>query len=404
MHIERLDRSWLEVPIFRHVISSPEQVQQLISYKVREVYIDTDKGSDVADVDSGAAPPVETVPPPPASVDLPTGLPLDAVPFIEEIAAADRTFHKALGTISSAMELARAGRMVQLEPVSETVDGMIASILRNRDAMTAIASMKECSEAVYQHCVRVCVLALVFGHHVGCTRDDLKALGMGAILHDIGKMQVPDEAQPSHRAMSEEQYKLYKKHPIIGAKYLNQMGHIGKRSLMILLQHHERADGSGFPLGLADDEILELSKLVVIADTYDKLTMREAPQERLTPYDAIRWIRTWGRQQYNAELVSAFEQALGLYPVGSFVRLSDNRAGIVLSVHHNATLLPRVWVVFDAEHRLLPAGQVVDLAAQEGRNPVTIISALNPEKLGIDLATYIKDKHVFSGQWPEPAA
>ena len=398
MYVARLDRSWLDVPIFRHRITSPEQVRQLRQHQVREVFIDTEKGDDVA-----ASPGGDGAARPPAAASLfgrRAASPVDPTPFEQEIAQADRTFHQALDTISSAMEAVGSGGPMDLEPVNEVVDGLIASILRNRDAMTSLATLRGVSEDIYQHCVRVSILSLVFANHMGVSRADLKAVGLGAILHDVGKVDIPAQIRAAAQPLTQDEFKLFKKHPLLGARKLKAQKGINKRALMVLLQHHERADGSGYPLGLQDDEILELAKVVMVADTYDKLTMREHQGAKLTPYEALAWIREWGGRQFSKTVVDGFEEALGLYPVGSFVRLSDNSLGIVLSVHHNTALMPKVWLVFDGNHRMLPDGRIVDLANQRSRNPISIVAAVKAEDLGIDLAGYVHEKRIFESALP----
>lgn len=400
MYVDRLDRSWLDVPIFRHQITSPEQVRLLRQHKVQEVFIDTEKGGDVDETPGSGQALVPASPRPSGRRSPP---PVDPVPYVQEIAEADRTYHKALDTISSAMIAISKGESMDLEPVNDVVDGMIASILRNRDAMTSLATLKEVSEDIYQHCVRVSILSLVFANQLGVSRQDLKAVGMGAIMHDFGKIEVPEDIRAAAKPLTQEEYLQFKKHPLLGAKMLNNRQGIGKRALMVMLQHHERADGSGYPLGLEDDEILELSKVVAIADTYDKLTIREMQDTKITPYEAMQWIRDWGGRQFSSEMVDAFEQALGLYPVGSFVRLSDNSLGVVLSVHHNAALMPKVWLVFDAQHRMVPDGNIVDMAVQKTKSPLSIMAAVSPESLGIDLPAYIRDQGIFDGILPTEA-
>jgi HD-GYP domain-containing protein (c-di-GMP phosphodiesterase class II) len=393
MYVERIDRSWLMVPVFRNLIESDEQVRRLRLWDVREVVINTEKGTDAA---ASAAPDLDAPAPavPPETVD--------AVPYQEEVAGANSVYEQALRSASRMMDAVRAGQSPDVGVAGATVDRMIASILRNRDALASMTQLKEFSETTFQHCVRVCILSLVFGTRLGFTRADLKTLGMGALLHDVGKMKLPEELINKARPFSNDEFEQYRAHPLLGARLFDGASRIEKASLLVLLQHHERCDGSGFPQGLTEDEISRMAKLVMIVDTYDNLTMGREGGRKLSPSEALKWLREWGSQSYDPALVDEFVAALGLYPAGSLVRLSDNRLAIVISVHHNPAMLPKIWVVFDDRHRLLPEGLELDLGEQQSNRPLTIVSAVVPEKVGFDLPGYVRERGLLTGR--EPAA
>jgi putative nucleotidyltransferase with HDIG domain len=393
MYVERLDKSWLLVPVFRNPIESDEQVRRLRQYDVHELVINTEKGIDLPA--AGPARRRGRAPDHPVVLGA-----VDAVPYAEEVAGANRVYEHALQSVSRMMDAVRAGQSPDLGLAGETVDQMIATILRNRDALSSLTQLKAFSESTFQHCVRVCILTLVLATRLGLTRHDLKAAGIGALLHDVGKMRLPQEIAEKKTSLTPKQYEQYQTHALLGARLFDGASQIEKQSLLVLLQHHERADGSGFPQGLVGDEISRVAKMVMIVDSYDNLTMGREDARRLSPYEALKWLREWGTQGFDAKLIEEFVAALGLYPVGSFVRLSDNRLGIVVSVHHNPAMLPRVCVVFDARHELLPEGELIDLSEQHWPQPLTIVSALVPEKLGFDLAGYVKERGLLSGRLP----
>ncbi|MBI4081250.1 MAG: DUF3391 domain-containing protein [Candidatus Lambdaproteobacteria bacterium] len=393
MFIERLDRHWLSVPVFRPLITGERQVQQLKSYKVREVYINTDKGLDLPASERPKAPPE-----PQAAAPSPHPPAVDPVAYFDEVPTAERIHDRALQHIGTLMSAVREGKALPLEPVQESIDEIIASIVRNRDALHSLLHLKTHSESAFRHSMSVAILSLLLGYHIGLSRLDLEILGTGAALHDIGKMRLMKALLEKTGELTPEEYQTYKTHALEGAKILDGYKEIKRQSLMILLHHHERGDGSGFPQGLVAEEIAPLAKPVMIADTFDKLTNGDTEKGHLSPYEAMDWIRKWGSQEFGPDLVQAFEEAFGLYPVGSFVRLSDNRLGLVLSIHHSPRLLPQVWIVFDALHQLVPPGEIVDLAQQEGENPLSITAALRPESFGFDLPGYIRETAPFLGE------
>ncbi|MEE8556060.1 MAG: HD domain-containing phosphohydrolase, partial [bacterium] len=388
MYVEQLDRSWLLVPVFRNPIVSGDQVRKLKEWDVREVVIDTDKGTDSPAAATG-----------PASG--PAGRP-DPVPYEVELSGANTIYEEALDSVSRMMDAVRNGEKPDVALADATVDELIGSVLRNRDALASLLSLKEHSDATFQHCVRVCILTLVFCTRLGFARSESKSVGIGALLHDIGKTQLPLALVEKQTPYEAEEFQDYRTHPLLGAQLFDQASGIEKRSLLVLLQHHERSDGSGFPQGLVKDEISRMASMVMIVDTYDNLTTGRQGKARMTPYEALQWIRQWGGPGFDAQLVDEFVSALGLYPVGSFVRLSDHRLGIVLAVHHNPALLPKVWVVFDAQHRMLPEGETIDMAHQPSSSPLSIVTSLLPQKLGFDLPGYVRERGLLTGQVPEP--
>ena len=390
MYVERLDRHWLEIPTFRRRITNKTQIEQLSVYHVREVYINTAKGSDLEEgaVGVGAISREEARQPPP----LPS---LDPYPLSQEIAHAERTYDRALSTLRKALDDVLRGEEPNIDPVEEILDEMIHSVVRNRDALSCLLSLRAHNESIYQHCLRVGILSLVFARYVGYGREHTKALGMAALLHDLGEIQIPSLYQRSTLPMNDKQYQILQRHVALGARKLQSKRGFPKLSLMIMLQHHERVDGSGYPNGLKGDAILDLAKILMIADTYDKLTVRDDQDEQLTPHAALAWMREWCGNQLDSQMLEDFQQALGVYPVGSLVKLSNQCLGIVISLHHNAMLMPIVWMAFDAYQREIPQGEMIDLAHQLERGAIRIVAAVNPLKLGIDLPGYIQRHHVM---------
>ena len=390
MYVENLDRSWRSVPVFRNRITSARQVEQLARYRVHEVVIDTEKGIDLPG--GGSAPTAD------AGDSTPTVTGVDPVPYREEISQANTAYEQALVSVSNLMESLQAGERPDLSLAGPAVDGMIASLLRNRDALASLVGLREQSEEVYQHSLRVAIHSMVFATRLGFSRQEMRSIGMGALLHDSGKMRLEPELINVISPLSPEDFAKYRKHPILGARLFDSTRGIDKPSLLVLLQHHERWDGSGFPQGLTGDDISRMARMVMIVDTFDNLTARALAKTKQSPYDAFAWIRDWGVEGFDKKLIDEFENALGLYPVGSFVRLSDNRMAIVMSVHHSPTLKPKLWVVFDINHKMLPNPVIIDLADESAAKVLTIVAAVLPEKFGFDLPGYVKSQNLLESE------
>ncbi len=216
MYVEQLDRSWLLVPVFRNPIASDDQVRKLKEWDVREVVIDTDKG-----IDSPAAAPG------PASG--PAGRP-DPVPYEVELSGANTIYEEALDSVSRMMDAVRNGEQPDVALADATVDEMIGSVLRNRDALASLTGLKEHSEATFEHCVRVCILTLVFCTRLGFARTESKSVGIGALLHDIGKTQLPLALVEKQTPYESEEFEDYRTHSLLGAQLFDAASGIEKRA------------------------------------------------------------------------------------------------------------------------------------------------------------------------------
>ena len=236
MYLEQLDRSWLLVPVFRNQITSEDQVRKLKEWDVREVVIDTEKGIDASAADTGPAggPPSGTG----GGTDRGAASPssglaagkADPVPYEEELGGANTIYEEALVSVSRMMDAVRNGEQPDVALADATVDEMIGSVLRNRDALASLTSLKEHSEATFQHCVRVCILTLVFCTRLGFSRSEAKSAGIGALLHDIGKMHLPLALVEKQTPYEAEEFEDYRTHPLLGARLFDAASRIEKQS------------------------------------------------------------------------------------------------------------------------------------------------------------------------------
>ncbi|MDH4224929.1 MAG: HD domain-containing protein [Deltaproteobacteria bacterium] len=385
MFIDHLDRSWLSMDLISPRVKSREDVEKLKAMGVAEVYIDPVKGNDLPD-SLGLA-----------QKALSGAVPAAGSTYLGEISGAHGVYQDAQSAVTQMMRMVQRGEAPSMATVRSTVEKMIDSILRNRDALTSLVTLKENNQSVFQHCIRVAILSLAVGSHIGFNIKDMKTLGMGAMLHDIGKMKLPRQVAEKTAPLNEQEYQKYKEHALLGARLLDDSQEIEKNALLILLHHHERPDGTGFPQGLSNDTISAYARIVSIADAFDNLLHKPQSTEQLTPHDTLHILRQWGGKALDGDLVEQFIAAMGIYPAGSLVRLSDHRLAIVLSSKNNSSIQPRVWIVFDANQRMLPLGEMVDLSALSVKPPLTVVEAVNPGRLGFDLIRYVSEKGLFTG-------
>lgn len=291
----------------------------------------------------------------------------DEVEFRGAIKEAQEIRDEAEHTVTTIMHDVLMGKSLVKEQVEKTVDKIVKSIFRNRDAITSLARLKRYDTYTFTHCVNVSILSIALGRHLGLRREDLFKLGVGAILHDIGKMLIPEELLNKAGAYTEAELNLMKRHSMLGADFLSATSFIALESVHITAQHHERYDGSGYPAGLAGEAIHFFARIAGIADVYDAMTSNRVYQKAIMPTDTLKLIYLRRKTHFGPELVEKFIQCVGIYPIGSLVELNSGDIGLIKSVNRPDLLHPMVSVVLDRYKRPCRRPLDIDLAGEDGR-------------------------------------
>jgi HD-GYP domain-containing protein (c-di-GMP phosphodiesterase class II) len=389
MKVEKLDRPWLATPFLRHrfTITSSEQITQLRSSGVQQLDVDADEACQ--DSDSFApAMPAEAETSLPVSATLESEPP--AIPFCEELPAARQVYKAAKLVIQQAMEDVRMGRALSMEAVSEVVGSMADSILRNPDALTSLARLKQFDEYTFFHSVNTSALALSVGRHLGYERAPLLQLGTGMLLHDIGKTLIPVEILNKPGRYEAHEFEIMKQHVLRGAEVLSNTTGLTDMFLKPALEHHERVDGTGYPHHRSKTDLSQFGLIAAIVDIYDAVTSDRCYHKGKTPHDTLRFLYQLGDQGHvDGTLVQQFVQVVGVYPVGSCVSLSTGETAIVKQFNHEAPIRPLVVLVTDEAGRQRSIPLDLDLATQRRRPEQTIRSILDPAVLGINPRAYL---------------
>jgi len=234
-----------------------KDIEKLKEYGITEVYIDDEHGLDVvpdstSQVEEMAARIGENV----LSQKHPVPISFKKeVPYDQEIKAAQIEVREAQHVIKNVMHDVRLGKSIESKKVKQVVNGMIDSILRNPDALTSLAKIKRHDEYTFVHSVNVCVFALTMGRHLNFSREELQQVGIGALLHDTGKMNVPVEILRKPGSLTETEWSEMKKHPLYSKAILEKTEGIPEKSKEVAIEHHERYNGKGYPYGLKGEEI-----------------------------------------------------------------------------------------------------------------------------------------------------
>jgi len=255
---------------------------------------------------------------------------LDQVDIDEPISQETRV--QAIAVLRETVETIQKTGNADLQKLRAIVDEIVEQISSNPDVLVSLVDIKSYDSYTYSHSVNVCVLSVMLGLDKGMNKFDVKDLGEGAILHDIGKLFVPSEILNKRGPLTQEEFEIIKRHTRDGFEVLRKKNDISLFAAHVAYQHHERLDGSGYPRNLKGAEIHEYAKIVAIADSYDAMTSDRVYRSALTPYEAVSILVKETDTKYDRELVGRFLKLVSTYPIGSVVRLNNGDVCTVVNV------------------------------------------------------------------------
>lgn len=317
---------------------------------------------------------------------------VDRATLDEELESAASAYRSAGILVENLLHDARLGKGLDAEGVKHAVRTVLASILRNPDAMMCLSQLKQRHAYTAEHGLRVCVLALTVGRHLNLPDDSLNTLGIGALLHDIGKARVPTELLDRPAPLTRRELDIVRQHVPLGVKTVEDLPGIPSASVAIVAQHHERHDGSGYMQGLRGQEIDRLSAITALADVYDALTSDRAYRNAIAAHTALKQMYLARGGAFPGELTEKFIQCLGVYPIGSLVEFNTGQVGVVVTRNRQRALRPRVLLVLDRDKNAFAFPHYIDLAAQPrdlSGLPWEIRSVLDSGTFGIHPADYM---------------
>ncbi|NGQ94823.1 HD-GYP domain-containing protein [Brevibacillus sp. SYP-B805] len=241
---------------------------------------------------------------------------------------------------------------------------ILNDLMSNQQIMVHLSTISTYSGALYHHSVNVAVLATAVGMSLGYSRQQLTELGIGALLHDIGKVELPQEMQQKTTRWTPEEMEIAKQHTMLGFNILRKQHNISLLSAHVALQHHERLNGSGYPQGLKGKQIHEYAQIVAICDVYDSLTSPRPWRKRYMPQDALEYLLGSGGHLFELRLVDAFRQHIAVFPIGSTVVLNTGETGVVCKVDPECCHRPVVRVMKDGRGNELRMPFEIDLKTQ----------------------------------------
>jgi putative nucleotidyltransferase with HDIG domain len=298
----------------------------------------------------------------------------------DEIKIAQRVCSRSKAAVISMFNDARMGKAIEVEQAQELVEEISASVLRQPHALISLARLKNADEYTYMHSVAVCALMIALARQMGLEHEMVRECGLAGLLHDLGKMAIPPKILNKPGKLTDAEFDTIKSHPQVGVSILMGNPLISPMVLDVVLHHHEKTDGSGYPHNLAGEAISLFAKMGAVCDVYDAITSNRPYKKGWSPAESIRKMAEWSKGHFDEAVFQAFVKTVGIYPTGSLVRLESGRLGVVTEQHETSLLTPKVKVFFSAKMKAPILQEVLDLSALQGKEK--IIGRESPDDWG----------------------
>jgi HD-GYP domain-containing protein (c-di-GMP phosphodiesterase class II) len=310
----------------------------------------------------------------------------------EQLAAqreAQRTCRRQYNEAAHAWKAAAELLPTRPEDARDNVEGLTRALLAKMmvDGELCIRVLTEAhADRSTTHALNVAVISMLMGRVFGFSESEMLDLGLGAMLHDVGKLELPERVRLADPHAAPADQALYREHVVRGVAQGKRMG-LSSGTLLVLAQHHEMADGSGFPQKLNVDRMTAAARIVALVNRFDNLCDPAVPAHALTPHEALSLIFAQTRSKFDASMLNAFIRMMGVYPPGSVVQLTDDRLGLVTNVNSTRPLKPRV-LVFDAS---VPADEALHINLEQYPD-LGIRRSLRPHHLPNDALQYLSPR------------
>lgn len=371
MYIHSFEGSWIDHPFWkaRFLLRSSRDLQKIQHSAVTAVWIDVAKGLDrlpqpPADepmTTPALAPSLAAMP---APLDPPKTMPPPAVAAAvgcqQELAQAIAVSDHAKQEVTRLFQDVRLGKAIELDEVNEVVEQISASVLRHPTALISLTRLRTADEYTYIHSVSVCALMTAVARQMELPAEQVFLAGKAGLMHDVGKMLVPPEVLNKPGKLTDEEFALMRRHPEHGVALLQEWG-ASAAVIDVCRHHHEKFDGSGYPDRQAGSGISLLSRIAAVCDVYDAISSTRPYKQAWSPAESIHRMAEW-TGHFDPQVFQAFVRTVGIYPIGSLVRLSNEQLAVVVDQHPHSLLTPKVRVFFSARSRTPLPQRLLDLA------------------------------------------
>ncbi|ETJ49720.1 HD-GYP domain-containing protein [Pseudoalteromonas agarivorans] len=315
-----------------------------------------------------------------------------AITLEQEFAKASINFEQHNRKLQALYGDVTTGLSVNLKVIDEMANDIVSSVFRNTSAMTILTRIKDKHSYNWRHMINCVFFTAVFAKYLGYKEEAVQQLAMGALLHDLGQAKLPQGIISRPSKLTSSEMDIIKRHVAQGLGLVKGEKGITPLILDMIVNHHERLDGSGYPRGITAEKLSRPARIMAIVDVYDALTADRPHQEGDEPINALRYLLA-NKELFDAELVQHFIKCLGVHPVGTIVKLTNERLALVLEGNKSNPIKPKVKLFYNAKHghHVTPK----DLDLNEPDQSIKIVSSIKPLDYQINLARLLKE-HLLS--------
>jgi putative nucleotidyltransferase with HDIG domain len=365
MFIHEMCGSWMDHPFWRSSIKLEDQkvLQQILDSNVKEVWIDVSKGLDVVAVSESIEEIEEEQLHEAQIADLAEPpQPVEKISLDEEVGRAAKICATARNAVSSMFQEARMGKALDTQHALPIVEEISSSILRNPGALIGLARLKNKDDYTYMHSVAVCALMVSLARQLKLDDQQVREAGMAGLLHDIGKMMIPSTILNKPGKLTDSEFHAVMSHPEEGHKLLLAGSGVSTITLDVCLHHHEKMAGNGYPHKLKDDQISLFARMGAVCDVYDAITSDRPYKNGWEPSESIRKMAEWSGAHFDPVIFQAFVKSIGIYPVGTLVKLESGRLAVVLEQTDKSLLTPKIKVFYSTKSLGYLPPEILDLS------------------------------------------
>lgn len=389
MYVADLNNQWVpknnasRSGLIKHQ-STIDKIKQL---GVTEIYIDTSKGEDCLDghpVDATKQLQAKQF----ESISTQSGVSAtQRTPIEQERKLAEEKYGKARSLVGGILEDIKAGKSIEAAAVEDTANDLISSLDANENALACLSHIRSKDEYLLEHSINVGLLLGIFSRARRLELKVTRQLVSGGLLHDIGKVLVPDEILNKPGKLEAEEWEEMKRHVTYGEQILDVTPGLSDLTRSICKMHHERLDGSGYPRNLSSEKITAAGRMAAICDVYDAVTADRVYHQGIPPNEALKKLIEWSVFHLDKDLVYEFIRCLSAYPVGSLVELSNGRAGVIVEANQRQPKQPVVRVFYNTRHQHQVEPHLLNLADQ--KMEVDIVNTLDARAVGLDIRAFL---------------
>jgi len=363
-------------------ISSKENIQRLVKAGVTHLTVDPSRQKQAEKIDK-ILPEIIEKEAPEEPKKTASNISLD-----QEMTKASKLYDDAKSLQHKILDSLTEHKTLNIMEAKESTDAIVDSIFRNQDALACMSRLRIKDEYLVEHSLNVSILMSIFAKHLNFEREVIEQLALGAFLHDIGKVLIPEEILHKPGKLTQQEYEVMKNHVNLGMEVLNESPELSELVVEIVQQHHERLDGKGYPKQLDEQQISQYGRMIAIVDSYDAMTAERVYKAGMHPIKAFKILIKEAPNSYDNVLVEQFINCIGIYPIGTLIKLTSGKLGLISHLNKDQPLQPVVRVFYNT--RLNQAIAMEELDLSQSKHKDQIDCCIKPEEFNINLLRFFK--------------